>query len=84
MFCELFFYARFVLKDKNNSSNFMNRNSFFWDGLLLDRKSFGLPKNSNLIRCCGCGVLHSVSSAAKAILLFESWRSSQGPRVYDD
>lgn len=81
-FWELFFVLD-ILKDKNSSPAFINRNSFSGKTSYLLIESF-LPykKNSNLVR--SCGVQHSVSTAAKALLLFESWSSSLGPRVYDD
>lgn len=81
-FWELFFVLD-ILKDKNNSPAFINRNSFSGRTTYLLIESFlSYKKNSNLVR--SCGVQHSVSILAKALLLFESWSSSLGPRVYDD
>lgn len=79
-FWELFFVLG-ILKDKNNSLVFINRNSFSGRISYLLIESF-LPYQKIAI---SSGVVEfSRVLALQQKLLFESWSSSLGPRVYDD
>lgn len=78
-----YFFVLDILKDKNNSPAFINRNSSSGRTSCLLIESF-LPYEKIAILSGVVEFSTVLALQQKALLLFRSWNSSLGPRVYDD